>query len=297
MQKMHVDEVETDGALVRRLLMDQFPEWAALPLAPVPFAGTDNALYRLGDELVVRLPRIHWATDQAAHEQRWLPRLAPHLPLAVPVPLATGAPAHGYPWPWSVYRWLPGEDASSARLDAPSEAARTLARFINALQQIDTTGGPLARDHNVRGQPLIERDAATREAIAALNGMIDGTQAMRAWEAALAAPDWSDASVWFHGDLLPGNVLVEDGRLRAVIDWSGLAVGDPACDLMMAWGLFSGESRIAFRDALGVGDATWARARGHALSQALIFIPYYLTTNPAGVRNARRMLDAVLTDE
>ncbi len=182
-------------------------------------------------------------------------------------------------------------------MDDPSEAARTLARFLSALQQIDATGGPPAGDHNVRGQPLIERDAATREAIAALGGLIDGAMAVRAWEAALAAPDWSGAPVWFHGDLLPGNVLVEDGRLRAVIDWSGLAVGDPACDLMMAWGLFSGESRAAFQDALGVDEATWARARGHALSQALIFIPYYLTTNPVGVRNARRMLDAVLADE
>jgi aminoglycoside phosphotransferase (APT) family kinase protein len=191
---------------------------------------------------------------------------------------------------------LPGEDAASARLDDPSEAARTLARFLSALQQIDTTGGPPAGDHNVRGQPLLERDAATRKAIVALDGLIDGAVAVGAWEAALAAPDWSSASVWFHGDLLPGNVLVEDGRLRAVIDWSGLAVGDPACDLMMAWGLFSGDSRAAFRDALGIDDATWARARGHALSQAAIFIPYYLTTNPVGVRNARRMLDAVLAD-
>ena len=239
----------------------------------MPSAGTDNALYRLGDELVVRLPRIHWATGQAAHERRWLPRLAPHLPLTVPVPLATGTPAHGYPWPWSVYRWLPGEDAASARMDDPSEAARTLARFLNALQQIDATGGPPAGDHNVRGQPLIERDAATREAIAALDGLIDGAMAVRAWETALAAPDWSGAPVWFHGDLLPGNVLVEDGRLRAVIDWSGLAVGDPACDLMMAWGLFSGESRAAFQDALGVDEATWAWARGHALSQAQSLSP------------------------
>jgi aminoglycoside phosphotransferase (APT) family kinase protein len=148
----------------------------------------------------------------------------------------------------------------------------------------------------LRGLPLATREAPTREAIAALDGMYDAHALTAAWEAALQAPDWDRAPVWFHGDLLPGNLLVERGRLSAVIDFGGLGVGDPACDLMIAWGLFAGEGRNAFRTALAVDDATWARGRGHALSQALIFVPYYLNTNPVGVRNARRTIDAVLAD-
>lgn len=294
--KMHEDEVDTDAALVGRLLAAQFPQWADLPIERVRSAGTDNALYRLGDGMTVRLPRIGWAVGQVEKEHRWLPRLAPSLPLAIPVPLEKGKPGAGYPWHWSVYRWLAGENASIDRIADPRQAALDLAQFITALQGIDATGGPLAVDHNLRGVPLAMRDAATREAIGALDGMIDTDAATAAWEAALQAPAWDRAPVWFHGDLLPGNLLFERGRLSAVIDFGGLGVGDPACDLMIAWGLFSGASRDVFRAALTVDDATWARGRGHALSQALIFIPYYLDTNPVGVGNARRTIEEVLAD-
>jgi len=294
--KMHVDEVETNVSLVVQLLAAQFPQWADLPITPVDSAGTDNALYRLGDDMVVRLPRIHGAVDQVDMEHQWLPRLAPHLPLAIPTPLAKGTPAQGYPWPWSVYRWLEGEHATLDRIADPQQAATDLAQFIIALQRIDPAGGLPAAAHNKRGLPLATRDTRTREAIAALHGMIDADAMTTAWEAALQAPEWDRAPVWFHGDLLPGNLLVEQGRLSAVIDFGGLAVGDPACDLMIAWGLFSGESRDMFRAALQVDDATWARGRGHALSQALIFIPYYLDTNPVGVGNARRTIDEILAD-
>lgn len=294
--KMHADEVETDAALVRRLLAAQFPQWSELPITPVRSAGTDNAIFRLGDDLAVRLPRIHWAVDQVHKEHQWLPRLAPFLPRAVPVPVAMGAPAAGYPWHWSVYRWLPGANTTREGIADPCQAALDLAQFITALQRIDTTGGPLAADHNLRGGPLATRDTATREALAALQGMIDGAAATAVWEVALQAPPWHRAPVWFHGDLLVGNLLFERGRLSAVIDFGGLGVGDPACDLMLAWSLFAGESRDVLRAALAVDDATWTRGRGHALSQALIFIPYYMDTNPVGVGNARRMIDAVLAD-
>ncbi len=294
--KMHADEVETDESLVGRLLAAQFPRWASLSIEPLHSAGTDNAIYRLGDDMAVRLPRIHGATGQVDKEHRWLPRLAPLLPLAIPVPIAKGTPGEGYPWHWSVYRWLEGENATIELIADPRQAARELAQFIYALQRIDTTGGPLAVDHNLRGVPLATRDASTREAIAALRGMIDADAATTAWEAALQAPEWGRAPVWFHGDLLPGNLLFEQGRLSAVIDFGCLGMGDPACDLMVAWGLFSGESRDAFRAALPVDDATWARGRGHALSQALIFVPYYLDTNPVGIANARHMIDEVLAD-
>jgi len=294
--KMHQDEVDTSAALVGRLLAEQFPQWADLPITPVPSAGTDNALYRLGDALAVRLPRIHWAVGQVDKEATWLPRLAPALPLAVPTVLAHGAPGAGYPYPWAVYRWLGGANAAEAPPADMSQAALDLAHFLLALQRLDTTGGPAALDHGLRGAPLAGRDADTRQAIAALGDTMDAAAATAVWEEALRAREWHRPPVWFHGDLLPGNLLVADGRLSAVIDWNGLGVGDPACDLVIAWALFAGESRAAFRAALGVDDATWARGRGHALSQALIFIPYYRHTNPLGVAYHRRTLAAVLAD-
>ena len=187
---MHINEVDTNVSLVRRLLAAQFPQWADLPIEPVPSAGTDNALYRLGDELVVRLPRIGWATGQVDKEHEWLPRLAPLLPLSIPVPLAKGAPGEGYPWHWSVCRWLDGENATIEQIADPCRTATELAQFIATLRKIDPTGGPLAADHQLRGVPLSTRDAATREAIVALAGVIDTDAATAAWEAALKAPEW-----------------------------------------------------------------------------------------------------------
>jgi aminoglycoside phosphotransferase (APT) family kinase protein len=279
--RMHADEVPTDVGLVRRLLAAQFPQWASLPITPVPSAGTDNAIYRLGEDKALRLPRIHWATGQIAKERTWLPRLAPHLTLELPDQLAVGAPDAGYPYEWGVYRWLAGGSAADACIASLDEAAVALARFITALQRLDPTGGPAAVEHRLRGAPLHLRDEGTRAAIAlragfanaAMGAMVDADAALRVWEEVLRAPEWDRSPVWFHGDLLPGNLLVAEGRLSAVIDWSGLGVGDPACDLMCAWALFSGPSRQTFRDALAVDDATWARARGQALSQAVIFIP------------------------
>jgi len=294
--KMHTDELDIDAALVRRLLAAQFPQWAGLTIEPVASAGTDNALFRLGKEMAVRLPRIHWAIKDVEKNHRWLPRIAPFLPLAIPVPLGKGKPGAGYPWQWSVFRWLEGESATPENIIDPCQAATDLAQFIAALQQIDTAGGPTAAEANVRGMPLAERDMDTRNAIAALQGMIDTEAAIKLWEEALQVPEWEHQPVWFHGDMLPGNLLVEHGRLSAVIDFGGLAVGDPSCDLMIAWGLFSGESREVFRTALQVEDATWLCGRAHALSQAVIFIPYYLNTNPVGVASAKHMLAEILAE-
>jgi aminoglycoside phosphotransferase (APT) family kinase protein len=294
--KMHVDEVITDVSLVRRLLAAQFPQWADLPISPVPSGGTDNAIYRLGDDMAVRLPRIHWAISQVEKEQQWLPRLAPHLPLAIPVPFAMGTPGEGYPWHWSVYRWLEGENATIERLADPCRAATELAKFITALQRVDLTGGPLSGPHNFsRGVPLSMRDAAVRAAIASLHGTLDTDAATAAWEAALQAPVWHGPPVWVHGDLQSGNLLAQQGRLHAVIDFGGLGVGDPACDLIVAWNLFSGESRDAFRAALSVDAATWERGRGWALSVGLIALPYYLNTSPMMVKYAQHTIAEILT--
>jgi aminoglycoside phosphotransferase (APT) family kinase protein len=289
---MHADEVETDIALAGRLIAAQFPHWANLPLAPVPSTGTDNALYRLGDALVVRLPRIAGAVGQIAKEHHWLPRLAPRLPLPIPAVLARGVPGAGYPLSWAVYRWLAGEVATPEHVADPRALATDLTRFIAALQRIDPAGGPPSS----RGLPLATRDAAVRAALVALRGMIDTDAATAAWETALRAPAWPGPPLWSHGDLQPGNLLTVAGRLSAVIDFGCLGVGDPACELIVAWNLFSGDARAAFRAALGVDDATWARGRGWALCNGLLALPYYRHTNPAFAEQSRRTIVAVLDE-
>ncbi len=295
--KMHVDEVDIDVSLVSRLIAAQFPQWADLPIEPIQSAGTDNAIYRIGSDMAVRLPRIEDATGQVDKEHRWLPRLAPHLPFAIPDPLAMGLPGEGYPWNWSVYRWLEGETANIGRIADLCEAARDLAQFITALQRIDPMGGPPPDVHNFfRGVPLSTRDSETRAAITSLDGMLDIGAVTAAWDAALQAPAWDGAPVWIHGDLSPGNLLVEQGRLSAVIDFGGLGVGDPACDLQVAWNLLSAQTRDVFHAALPVDDTTWARGRGWALSVGLIALPYYQSTNPILASISRRAIDEVLAD-
>jgi aminoglycoside phosphotransferase (APT) family kinase protein len=297
--RMHADEVETDVALVRHLLADQFPRWAALSIDAVPSWGTDNALYRLGDEMVVRLPRLERSVLALRKERTWLPKLAPRLPLRVPVPLAVGVPADGYPFEWSVYSWLDGVDATTGTLVDDAHVAEALERFLVALQRIDATDGPAPGEHNVhRGEPLRRRDRRTRQSIDALRGSMDADAVTAAWEAALTAPDWSGRPLWIHGDLDARNLLVENGRLSGVIDWGCLGVGDPACDVTVAWKVLSPEARAAFRDALSVDDATWARARGWVLSQAVNALSYYtIETNPALVVEARRWLREVLVSD
>jgi aminoglycoside phosphotransferase (APT) family kinase protein len=289
---MHADEVLTDAALVRRLIREQFPGWAGLPVRYVRSSGTDNDVYRVGDDLTARLPRIGGATAQVATEARWLPRFAPHLPLAVPTPLAVGRPGEGYPYPWAVNGWLPGSDAG-AGVDDPERAARDLAGFVRALRLIDTHDGP---GPSGRGGPLAERDADVRRSIALLGDRIDGDAALRSWAEALEAPVWEGDGRWTHGDLLPGNLLLTDGRLSGVIDFGGLAVGDPACDLQPAWNLFAGRSRRVFLDELDVDEASRLRGRGWVLSQAVMALPYYWETNPGIVRQALHGLGQALAD-
>ena len=289
---MHADELEIDAALVPRLLAQQFPHWAELPVERVDSFGTDYAIYRLGEELAVRLPRIGWAAEQPEKEQEWLPRLAPHLPLAVPVPLATGRPGAGFPWRWSVVPWLPGADLTAAPPADERDAARRLAAFALALQAVDPAGAPPSS----RGGGLARRDAATRRALAELAGTVDTPAVIAAWEAALRVPDWDGPPVWSHGDLLPGNLLAADGRLGAVIDFGGLGAGDPACELLPAWGVFGAEGRAVYRAELGADEAAWERGRGLAISVALIALPYYETTNPTLWEIARRMLAEALAD-
>jgi aminoglycoside phosphotransferase (APT) family kinase protein len=293
--KMHADEVDIDVALVRRLIGAQFPRWSGLPLMPVPSSGTDNAMVRLGPDMAVRLPRRPVSALQVEKEQHWLPRLAPHLPVAIPVPLAKGVPQDGYPFDWSVCRWLAGEIFKEG-LNPPA-IARELAAFVLALEAIDPTGGPTPGRHNFgRGESLRRRDAITRRSIAALEGEIDTGAVTAAWEADCAAAPWAGAPVWVHGDLSAANLLAKDGKLAGVIDFGGLAVGDPAADIFAAWSLFGPEARAVFREALAADDANWARGRGWALAIALVAMPYYRESNPALVVRARRVIGEVLAD-
>src|SRR3712207_6823964 len=238
----HFDREDIEVALVQRLISAQFPQWAHLPITPAVPQGWDNRTFRLGAKMSVRLPSAAPYALQVEKEHRWLPELAPHLPLPIPVPLAKGAPAEGYPFNWSIYRWLEGETARTERVDDLIEFATTLADFLAALQRIDPTGGPPPGRHNFfRGGPLTVYDAETRQAIAALDGRIDTDAATAVWEAALAAT-WHGPPVWFHGDVAAGNLLVEGGRLSAVIDFGTSGVGDPSCDVAIAWTRFGGRA-------------------------------------------------------
>ena len=296
---MHPGEVETDPALVRRLVAAQFPQWAGLSVQAVVPGGTDNAIYRLGEDKCVRLPRLRSKLLPLEKELRWLPKLAPQLPLDVPIPLAVGEPGGGYRFRWSVFHWLHGDTASAGRLGNLSQAADDLAAFIGALQGIDATDGPPPGLHNAhRGAPLSERDELTRRAVDSLPRAIDRRAVLSMWEAALNAPEWEHEPVWIHGDLDLRNLLISQERITAVIDFGCLGVGDPAYDVMVAWKVLRGSTRDRFRAALQVDDATWARARGGALSQATIALSYYtLETNAVLVREARRWIAELVADD
>lgn len=271
--------MQIDGRLVARLIREQFPRWASLPVAPVPAGSTDNAMFRLGADLVVRLPRLPSSVPSVDTEQRWLPRLAPLLPIAVPAPVGKGVPDDEYPYPWSVYQWLAGENAVERPVTELSEAAELLGRFVAALRRCDATGAP----RSVRAEPVSLRDddvIRTRIRALAADGTVDPAAATAVWEAALAAPAWDGAPVWTHGDLHPGNLLVRDGRLAAVIDFGLLGAGDPAADMLPAWTLLTARTRDRFRAAAGVDDATWARGRGWALGAGLGAVHVYRDTNP-----------------
>jgi aminoglycoside phosphotransferase (APT) family kinase protein len=287
---------EINAALVSQLIASQFPQWAHLPVKPVAVSGWDNRTFHLGPSMSVRLPSAEGYVAQVEKEHRWLPKLAPLLPLPIPVPLAKGAPGHGYPWPWSVYRWLEGENATLERIADLPQFAISLAEFLLTLQRIDATDGPPAGVHNFfRGGPLTTYDAETRATIETLRGEIDADAATKTWNDALET-SWQDAPVWVHGDVAVGNLLVKNGQLCTVIDFGCCAVGDPACDLVMAWTFFTGEGREAFRSTLGLDRATWARARGWALWKALITLAEHIDTNSTKSVEARRVIAEVLAD-
>ena len=293
---MHPGMHPVDDDLVRRLITGQFPQWAGLAVQRWPSGGTVNAMYRLGGDMAVRLPLVQGGAKDVLMEQEWLPRLAPHLPARIPEVLGAGEPAQGYPWPWSVYRRLAGEHPEAGVLREPVLLAGDLAAFVAAMRSITLPGAPKAH----RGGPVASLNADTRAAIRELRGIpeedVDCDAVATVWERALRAPGWDGPPVWLHADLMPGNLLIDGGRLAAVIDFGCTGAGDPACDLFPAWNLLPAEAREVFREALAVDDATWIRGRGRTLSQALIALPYYRRTNPAMAHNARYVIRAVLDE-
>ena len=275
--RMHKDEIDVDEELVLGLLESQMPTLAQLPLVIVEPWGTDNAIWRLGTDLVVRLPRIDWAAGQVELEAQWLPRLAPHLPVALPEPVAIGESTNDYPYRWAVHRWIPGEPAALDRMDDPVAFALALAQVIWMLQSVSVTNAPPATN---RARPLAAYDEVTRAIIDHASHLIDAPAALSVWEEALAAPPHQGPPVWVQGDL-EGNCLVRDGRLRGIVDWGSACAGDPAVDVQVVWSpLFTEGSRRAFLDALAVDDHTLARSRGAAIHQACGALPYYLHTYP-----------------
>lgn len=287
--KLHADELDIDAALVRRLLKTQFPDWAHLPLKPMGSSGTDNAMYQLGSDKVVRLPRLPGAVKALEHEYHWLPRLAPHLPIAVPTPLAKGEPGEGYTLPWAVYALLEGENGFEVHASNKTQFALDMAAFIQAFQRIDPTNAP-ASD---RTTPRALGDYAY-EKIRIISDEFDAHALTRAWKAALEPADFQGTPVWTHGDLHGGNFMLHQDRLSAVIDFGYVGVGDPARELMLAWNDLDADSRPAFREALHVDDETWARGRGWALKMALVGLPYYRHTNLPFAKMCRYTIRQIL---
>ncbi|MFU8873166.1 aminoglycoside phosphotransferase family protein [Micromonospora sp. SL4-19] len=293
MGKMHADEAEIDVDLVRRLLRAQFPQWADLPITRLASGGTVNAIYRLGEDLTVRLPLRLGGAEDIAREARLLPRLAPLLPLPIPHVVATGAPGEGYPLPWAVHRWIQGRNPVEGDLAEAEQVARDLAEFAVAFRKIDLPGGPPAH----RGKPLIAEDQEMRAAIEALRRTdepFDAEEITAAWEEALAAPLWTGSACWTHSDLMPSNLLLAGNRVSAIIDFGTVGMGEPATDLIPAWNLLPASARQVYREAVDVDDATWARSRGWALSMAAIQLPYYRSTNPIISANARHVIREIL---
>jgi aminoglycoside phosphotransferase (APT) family kinase protein len=283
--------------VVRKMLDEQFPEWRDLSVRRVEQDGWDNNTFRLGNELKVRLPSAAGYVPQVEKEFNWLPKLAKHLPVAVPEPVALGKPTADYPYPWSVYCWIKGETASAHSVRDMNEFARNLAAFLHALWAADTTGAPEAGDHNChRGGDLSVYDEETRFCLSGVTDLIDADAALMIWEKALQTK-WTKPAVWVQGDLSTGNILIQNGQLSAVIDFGLCTVGDPACDLVIAWKFFSDVNREIFKTMVNIDQGTWNRAMGWALWKAIRTLYYARKDNIADEQHAAKaVIEAILAD-
>jgi aminoglycoside phosphotransferase (APT) family kinase protein len=289
---MHANEVTITTSQVQKLVVSQFPEYIGQPIKTVSSSGTDNAMYRLGDSLVIRLPRVADKERNLKKEYEWLPKIAPYVTLAIPTPIGLGKPDDNYPFGWAIYTWLEGDLISETELSNIDQDAIGLADFITSLQKIDTANAPQPKGAYDRGAPLLMRDPATRKAIAALSHIYDTKNLSDEWQKGLDTTPWDKKPLWIHGDLDGRNMLAVDGCLAAVIDFGSLSVGDPAYDVMIAWKIFSGGNRQMFRERLKVDDDTWARSRSLVISQAAMILSYYtIETNPTLVKEAQKWMN------
>lgn len=285
-----------DSALARRLVDEQFPQWKDLPIRSVKHGGWDNRTFHLGTQMLIRMPSAERYAAKVEVEQYWLPKLAPFLPLPIPAPIAMGMPTTEYPWYWSIYTWIEGETAAHAAIHNLDNFAQSLALFLLALQRIDVTGGPQPGLHNFyRGGSLHVYDIQTRQALTLLQHKIDIKVATNLWEKALST-SWKKRPVWLHGDISLGNLLVVDGKLSAVIDFGGLAVGDPACDTSIAWTVFKETSREIFLSTLNLDKDTYIRGQAWALWKASIIAAGIIETNAVEREKSWYVIDEVLTD-
>jgi aminoglycoside phosphotransferase (APT) family kinase protein len=296
---MHADEVRATADQVSRLLRDHCPRWSGLPVVALAeeVEGTDHVLFRVGDELVARMPKVAWAEDQVESDARWLPVVAPHLPVRVPVPIFVGEPGLDFPWRWSLVPWISGD--APPRLGCDDVVlAQDLATFARALHAVAAGDGP-RKPPGTRGSALVHIDLGVREVLPRLAEHDDGfdvAAAEAAWDICLRAPEWDRPPVWIHGDLQPGNLIVRGGRLAGVVDFGAFGVGDPAPDVAPAVWTFTGEARTAYREAMDYDDATWLRACGWALGPSLTGIDYYRTTFPRMAEHGRQMVRAVVAE-
>lgn len=287
---------QIDEALVRALVAEQFPHWANLPVRQLPRSGWDNRTFHLGKDMVARLPSASSYEAQIHREHRWLPYLRPHLSLPIPEPLAMGGPGCGYPWAWSVYRWIPGESAAERAPDDVREFVQSLGDFLNSLRAAPAVAGPVPGPENFfRGGSLAVYDQQFHEAMRVLDGRINIAAAIEAWESA-AYSNWNGLPVWVHGDIALGNLLLSEGRLAAVIDFGQLCVGDPACDLAIAWTYLRGEQRLALQTRLALDPPTWCRGRAWALWKAAIVAAKLTETNAVEGQSAWQTMNEVLLD-
>jgi aminoglycoside phosphotransferase (APT) family kinase protein len=287
---MHADEVDTDPSLVRRLVLSQFPHWADLAVEPVLPRGTDNANYRLGESLLVRLPRREDNVRPLAKEIEWLPRLAPLLPLPVPQPVASGEPGEGFPFPWAIFTWVEGGNATIDGVDAAA-TADAMGAVVGALRRIDASGAP----PGLRRGTLAAQDERTRAGLAQLTGRYDTDALLAVWEEAVAAPAFDGPPTWCHCDLDLRNVLFASGKPCGLVDFGSIGAGDPASDDAAAFKLLPPGARAAFWAATGADDASIARARGWTVFQCAMALPYYTPeNNPALFFESERWLGEVL---
>src|SRR3990167_181520 len=269
---MKQNKFDVSVSLIKNLIFEQFSQWKNLPIKEVEVQGWDNRTFRLGSEMLIRMPSAECYAVKVEKEQKWLPILAKHLSIKIPEPIAMGKPSKDYPWNWSIYKWIEGKSANTLNVNEKDleNIAKQVDQFLNELHKIDTAGAPSPGKHNFyRGGDLSVYDKETRSAIEKLKTFISAENVLKVWEKALGSA-WNKNPIWIHGDLSAGNILIQNNRLVGIIDFGGTAVGDPACDLVIAWTFLKNKSRKIFKANVNLDNDTWTRARGWALWKAVI---------------------------